>query len=147
MEIGPLEYVVIGVHNQHLKHALITELNAIQASGMVSVVDLIFVAKAVDGSVAMQEMNDLIKEEPELYGDIACNLMGLLTAQDIEQLTGPVPPESSALIILFEHTWVIGLTEAVRKNGGAVYAAGMVPHDVLANVSAELAAGKEGKNA
>jgi Family of unknown function (DUF6325) len=143
MEIGPLEYVVIGVHNQHIKRALITELNAIQASGMVSVVDLIFVAKAADGSVTLQEMNELIKEEPELYGDIAGNLMGLLTAQDIEQLTGPVPPESSALIILFEHTWVIGLTEAVRKGGGAVFTAGMVSHEALAQVSAELAAAEK----
>jgi hypothetical protein len=70
-----------------------------------------------------------------------------LTAEDIKQLTGQIPPDSSAVVILIEHTWVIGLTEAVRTNGGAVYAAGMVSHDILAQVSAELAAGKEGKNA
>ena len=147
MDIGHLEYIVIGVSDRQLKSALIAELNAIQEAGKIRVVDLIFVSKSADGTVAMQEVSELVEEELAEYGDIAVNLMGLLTAEDITQLTEQVPPDSSAVVILIEHTWVIGLTEAVRKNGGAVYAAGMVSHDVLAHVSAELAAGKEGKNA
>jgi hypothetical protein len=147
MEIGPLEYVVIGVPGQQLTSALISELNAIQESGQVCVVDLIFVTKTADGSVTMQEVNELIEKEPEVYGDIAGNLMGLLTAQDIEQLIGQIPPAASAFIILIEHTWVIGLTEAIRKGKGVVYSGGMVSHEVLALVSAELATGKEDKNA
>jgi|SRR5664280_637418 uncharacterized membrane protein len=147
MDIGPLEYVVIGVTDQQLKSDLISELNAIQEAGKIRVVDLIFVLKAADGAVKMQEVSELVEEELAAYGDIALNLMGLLTAEDIKQLTGQIPPDSSAVVILIEHTWVIGLTEAVRTNGGAVYAAGMVSHDILAQVSAELAAGKEGKNA
>lgn len=147
MEIGPLEYVVIGVPGQQFTSALISELNAIQEPGQICVVDLIFVSKAADGSVTMQEVSELVEEEPAVYGDIAGNLMGLLTAQDIEQLTGQIPPDTSAYIILFEHTWVIGLTEAVRKGGGVVFIGGMVSHDVLAHVSAELAAGKEAKDA
>lgn len=147
MEIGPLEYVVIGVPGQQLTSTLISELNAVQESGQLCVVDLIFVMKAADGSVTLQEVKELIEQEPEVYSDIAGNLMGLLTAQDIEQLTGQIPPDTSAFIILIEHTWVIGLTEAVRKGGSMVYAGGMVSHDVLAHVSAELAAGKVGQNA
>jgi hypothetical protein len=54
MNIGPLEYIVIGVPDQQLTRALVLELNAIHASGQIRVVDLIFVAKAADGSVVMQ---------------------------------------------------------------------------------------------
>jgi hypothetical protein len=61
MDIGPLEYVVIGVPGQQLASALISELNAIQESGQICVVDLIFVTKAADGSVAMQEVSELIE--------------------------------------------------------------------------------------
>ena len=147
MELGPLEYVVIGVSEQQLKSALISELNAIQEAGKIRVVDLIFVSKSADGAVAIQEVSELIEEELAEFGDIAVNLMGLMTAEDITQLTGQIPPDTSAIVILIEHTWVIGLTEAVRKNGGMVFAAGMVSHDVLAHVSAELAAGKDGQNA
>jgi hypothetical protein len=147
MEIGPLEYVVIGVSDQLLKGDIISELNAIQKAEEIRVVDLIFVKKSADGAVTVQEVSELVEEEIDAYGDIAVNLMGLLAPQDIEQLTGQVPPDTSAIVILFEHAWVIGLTEAVRKSGGVVFAGGMVSHNVLAHVSAELAAGKDVKNA
>jgi hypothetical protein len=148
MDIGPLEYVVIGLKDQQLTPALVSELDAIQESGQVFVVDLIFVTKAADGAVTMREMNELIEQAPGKYGSLAGNLKGLLTAQDIEQLAGQVPPGTSAFVILFEHAWVIRLADAVRQAGGVVFSGGMVSHEVLAHVSLELAAaGKEGKNA
>lgn len=147
MDIGPLEYIVIGVPNKKLTRALFSELKAIQKTGKIRVVDLIFVTKAADGTVELQEVNELSEKDLAAYGDIGSELMGLLTAQDIEQLTGQIPPDTSAIVILFEHTWVIGLTDAVRKAGGVVFTGGMVSHDVLAHVSAELAAGKDGQNA
>ena len=148
MDIGPLEYVVIGMKDQQLTPALVSELDAIQESGQVFVVDLIFVTKAADGAMTMREMNELIEQAPGKYGSLAGNLKGLLTTQDIEQLAGQVPPGTSAFVILFEHAWVIGLADAVRQAGGVVFSGGMVSHEVLAHVSLELAAaGKEGKNA
>ncbi len=147
MDIGPLEYVVIGVPNQQPTRELLSELNAIQETGTIRVVDLIFITKAADGTVAMQEANELIEDEPAAYGDIAGNLMGLLTRQDIEQLTGQIPPDTSAIIVLLEHAWVIWLTEAVRKGGGVAYSGGMITHEALAHVSAELAARKDAQDA
>jgi len=92
MEIGPLEYVVIGLKDQHLPDALVSELDKIQESGQVNVVDLILVTKAADGAVSMKEMNELIEQAPGKYAKIAGNLMGLLTKPDIESLTQPVRP-------------------------------------------------------
>ena len=148
MDIGPLEYVVIGLKDEHLPDALVAELDAIQESGQVYVVDLILVTKAEDGALMMKEMSELIEQAPGKYAKIAGNLMGLLTKQDIEQLTQQVPAGSSAFVILFEHAWVTGLADAVRSAGGVVFSGGVVSHEVLAQVSLELAAaGKEGKNA
>ena len=145
MDIGPLEYVVIGLSEQPLPVALVAELDTLQESGQVYVVDLILVTKAADGSVTMREMSELIEQAPGIYGNIANNLMGLLTKADIEQVTAQVPPAASAFVILFEHAWVTGLAEAVKQSGGVVYSGGLVSHEVLARLSAELAAaGKEG---
>jgi len=145
MDIGPLEYVVIGLPEPHLPAALVAELDAIQASGQVYMVDLIQVTKAADGAITMREISELIEQAPGKYGNIAGNLMGLLTKADIEQVTAQVPASTSAFVILFEHAWVTGMAEAVRQSGGVVYSGGMVSHEVLAQVSDELAsAGKEG---
>jgi Family of unknown function (DUF6325) len=147
MDIGPLEYIVIGVNDQQLTRELFSELNEIQETGMIRVVDLILVKKAADGGVVMQEVSELDEEESAVYAGVVDDLMGLLTTQDIEQLTAQIPPDTSALVILFEHTWVIGLTEAIRKAGGVVFTGGMVSHEAVAHVSAELAAAKEAQDA
>ena len=148
MDIGPLEYVVIGTRDQQLTPALVAELDAIQESEQIYVVDLILITKSADGALTRREVNELIEPAPGIYAAIASNLRGLLTAQDIESLAAQVPPGNSAFVILLEHAWVIGLAEAVRQAGGVVYSGGMVSHEELAQLSLELAAaGKEGKNA
>jgi len=147
MDLGPLEYVVIGVKDQIVTHALVEELITINETGKVRVVDLIFVTKVADGTIVVKEVSELCEKEPALYGCIVDDLMGLLTIQDIEHLTAQIPSDTSALVILFEHTWLFGLTEAVRKSGGVVFTGGMVSHEAIAHVNAELNATKEARNA
>jgi len=89
------------------------------------VVDLIFITKAADGSVVTQEVSGLSELESELYGTIAVDLMGLLTAEDIEQLSEQVPIGTSAIVMIFEHTWVSRLTEEIRKGDVMVLGGGM----------------------
>jgi len=147
MDIGPLEYVVIGVNDQEFTHALASELNAIHETGQVRVVDLLFVTKAADGSAVMQEVTELTDEESAFYDGISDDLIGLLTSQDIEQLMGQIPPDTSAVVIVFEHSWVIGLTETLRKGEGMVFTGGMVTSEALAQVNAELAVTKGNQDA
>jgi hypothetical protein len=147
MEIGPVEYIVISVTDQNFTDTLFAELNAIHETGKIRVVDLIFVTKAADGTVAMQEENEPTEEDSAADGDISHDLVGLLTAEDVEQLTSQIPADTSAVIIVFEHSWVKGLTEVVRQGGGVVYAGGMVSHETLALINEELAATKEAQDA
>lgn len=143
MAIGPLEYVVIGLQDHHSTRELLPELNAIQENGHIQVRDLLFINKAVDSTVTLQEINDLSEEEQQPYSDLLENLTGWLTAQDIEHLAGEIPPGTLAVVVLLEHTWTLSLTEAVRKAGGVLFTGGMVTPDALTQVNAELAAKEE----
>ncbi len=142
MDIGPLEFVVVGVtdENDHqpLTKELLSELDSIQEKDHIRVVDLILVKKAADNAMTMVELNELDDPDSPAYGRIADNLTGLLTKEDVELLTEQIPPGTSAYVILLEHAWVIGLTEAVRKGGGLVFSGGMVPHDAVMRINAEL---------
>ncbi len=86
----------------------------------------------------VREVSEVSEEEQQAYADLAEELPGLLTAQDIERLAGEIPAGSEAVVALLEHAWTHELAEAVRRAGG-----GMVTLDALAQVSAELAAAKE----
>lgn len=46
MEIGPLEYVVLGFEDDQFTNTVLPELNAIQEAGLIRIVDLVFVHTA-----------------------------------------------------------------------------------------------------
>lgn len=147
MEIGPLEYVVLGFENGQFASVVLPELNAIQQSGLIRVVDLLFVSKAADGTVSMQEVSELGESDLTAYEALADDLAGLLTAEDVDRLTREVPAGTWAVLVLFEHRWTLQLADAVRKAGGVLFTGGMVAPDALEKVSAELAAAKEENHA
>jgi Family of unknown function (DUF6325) len=143
MEIGPLEYVVLGFEDRQFASEVLPELNAIQESGLIRAVDLVFVDKETDGTLAVQEVSELSKEELAAYEGLADEIAGLLTTEDIEHLAEAIPSGTSAVVVLFEHTWTLRLADAVRRAGGVFFAGGMVAPDALEKVSTELATAKE----
>ncbi len=143
MEIGPLEYVVIGLPDDRFTSDILPELNAIQQNDLIRVVDLLFISKDADGKTSVQEVSELSEEEQQVYAFLADNLSGLLTAQDIEGLAQEIPAGNEAVVVLLEHAWTLGLAQAVQHAGGTLFTGGMVSPDALAQVSAELAAVKE----
>ena len=140
MNIGSLEYVVIGVPDDPFTQVILPELHALQGAGHLRVVDLLFVQKHADGTATTREVRDLSAADVQRYAGMADDLAGLLTAEDVDDLAGTIPAGTSAVIVLFEHTWALDLTDAIRKAGGVCFAGGLVSPDVLKQVSAELAA-------
>src|SRR5450631_1013473 len=105
MTIGPLEYVVIGLEDQQFTSEILPVLNAIREKGAIRVVDLLLLSKVADGTVTMREMNELSEEELQPFSGLAEDFLGLFTAQDVEKLAGEIPPNTSAVVVLLEHTW------------------------------------------
>ncbi len=147
LDIGPLEYVVLGFENGQFASIVLPELNAIQESGLIRVVDLLFVSKDADGTVSMQEVSELGEDDLAAYTGLADDLAGLLTAEDVDRLAKEILPGTWAVIVLFEHSWTLQLADAVRRAGGVLFTGGMVTPDALAQVSAELTAAKEENHA
>jgi hypothetical protein len=143
MNIGPLEYVVIGLQDHHFTSELLPEFNAIQRGGLLRVRDFLFISKASNGIVTIQEINEMSEEEQQPYNDVLDHFTGLLTAQDVEYLAHEIPSGMLAVVVLLEHTWTIGMAEAVRKAGGVLFTGGIVSPEALTQVSAELAAKEE----
>lgn len=138
MDIGPLEYVVIGLQDHHFRQDILPELKSIQQSGLIRIIDLLFVRKAADGTVTMQEVSELRKEEREAYGDLEDALGGWFTVQDVEILAKEIPIETLAVVVLLEHSWTLGLADAVRKAGGVLVTGGMISPEGLTQMSVEL---------
>jgi hypothetical protein len=143
MDIGPLEYVVIGLPSDQFATTILPELHRIQQRGLIRVVDLLFVRKDTAGRVDVREVSELCEEEQPASPSLLEDLSGLLSTQDIEQLAGEITAESEAIVVLLEHTWTLGLAEAVRQAGGVLFTGGMVTPEALTHVRKELATARE----
>ncbi len=125
MNISSLEYMVIVAPDTPFRCTMLPVLAALQSAGHLRVVDPLFIQKQADGPATTREVRDLSAEELRRYAGLADDLMGLVTAGDVEHLIWMIPPGTLAVIALFEHTWALGLTDVVRKAGGVCFAGGM----------------------
>ena len=145
MTLGPLEYLVVGFEGNRFTGQILRELRAAHDKGIIRVVDLLFLTKDASGNLAAMELSDLSGEEAEQLGPIAGDLLQVLEPDDVEAVASNIPKNSSAGLLLFEHTWAVGLKEAIMNAGGIPLAGGLVAPAVVQLLEAELAgaAGQE----
>ncbi len=144
MTLGPLEYFVVGFEGNRFTGQILAELRAVREKGIIRVIDLFAFKKDEQGNVTALELSDLSTEEAMELGPLAGDLMGLFAQEDIEQVAAGIPNNSAAGLLLFEHTWAIGLKEAIKNAGGVAIAGGFVAPDVLQELEKDLEATKQG---
>src|SRR5260221_1978535 len=139
MTLGPLEYLVVGFEGNRFTGQILRELRAAHDKGIIRVVDLLVLTKDESGNLAAMELSDLSGEEAEQLGPIAGDLLQVLEPDDVEAVASNIPKNSSAGLLLFEHTWAVGLKEAIMNAGGIPLAGGLVAPVVVQLLEAELA--------
>jgi len=143
MVVGPLEYLVVGFEGNRFTGQILAELRAAQEKGIIRVVDLFVMKKDEQGNVTAQEVSDLSGEEALELTPLAGNLMSLLADEDIQQVAADIPNNSAAGLLLFEHTWAIGLKEAIKHAGAVAITGGFVAPDELQELEKDLEAAKQ----
>ena len=139
--LGPIEMVVIGFPGSHFTGDIRPRILDLVENGVVNIVDALFVRKAADGTVSFDELQELT-DDPDaaaLSAVIGAQL-DLLSDEDIESLVENLRPGSSALAIVFEHTWIRPVRDAVAASGGVLLADIHVPAEVVDEVLAAVAA-------
>ena len=143
MVLGPLEYLVVGFEGNRFTGQILAELRAAQEKGIIRVLDLFVMKKDVQGNVTALEVSELSDEEKAEFGPLAGNLMSLFSPEDMQQAAASIPNNSAAGMLLFEHTWAIGLKEAIKHAGGIAAFGGLVAPEVLQELEEELEAVKQ----
>jgi len=143
MVLGPLEYLVVGFEDYRFTGQILAELRAAQEKGIIRVVDLCVIAKDEQGTVTARELSELSGEEATELSPLAGNVMGLLADEDIQQLAADIPNDSAAGLLLFEHTWAIGLKEAIKNAGAVAVTGGFVSPEAVAEVEEDLESAKQ----
>jgi Family of unknown function (DUF6325) len=134
--MGPIDYVLVEWPGRQPNGEAIPHLIDLVDRGLIRIIDLAFIAKGEDGSVAGLELADLGGAVTELAVFEGAS-SGLLTDDDVSEAGGALEPGTSAALLVYENLWAAPFAAAVRRSGGELVASGRIPaEDVLAALDA-----------
>lgn len=135
---GSVELAVIAFPGSQFKGEIVPALADLVDSGVVAILDLLVISKSKEGDVLAIEIGEM--EDGGVFDDLDGEVMGLLSAEDIEMAGELLEPGNTAALIVWENTWARKLIGAIRNAGGE-----LVAHDRLdaETVNAVLAMSEE----
>jgi hypothetical protein len=134
---GPIDVVVLKFPDTRFRGEIGPALRDLVVRDLVRVIDLIFVAKEVDGSTTVIELAGLGPDLQPSFVGIAGQLEGgLLDADDADEVVPLLEPGSSAAVLAVENRWLVPFIEAVRRADGELVDQARVPSEVVDEVRA-----------
>jgi hypothetical protein len=157
----PVQYVLVGFQQAEISPKLknrVLALKKLHEAGAITVINLIAVNKAANGTVTAGQYSDLSEEERDALGVVAGALVGYGAAgvegaraaasavaerkaagtagqtrkQIAAAMVEAMPNGSSAALLVVAHNWVERLGEGVAESGGTILATGFIwPEDLV----------------
>ena len=124
---GPIDYLVVEFPGNRMNGKAFPLLVDLVDRGLIRILDLVFVRKELDGSVAGLELSDVDGDGELDLSVFEGASSGLLGDDDIVEAGEAVQPGSSAGILIYENVWAAPFAAAVRDSGGQLVASGRIP--------------------
>ena len=131
MGIGPVEYMVVAFPGNRFTGQIAPALAELVESDTIRIIDLAFVSKDADGSIAAFELSDLDPDVAALFGSTGAGAGMLFNEEDLAAAGEELEPNSSAALLVWEDVWATKLADTIRDAGGELYDLDRVPHDVV----------------
>jgi hypothetical protein len=125
-EMGPIDYLIIEWPDRQPSGEAAPLLADLVDRGLIRIIDLAFLAKGEDGSVAMLDIAALADESDPLR-ELVGAASGLLTTEDAEEAATALEPGASAAVLVYENVWAAPFAVALRRSGAQLVANGRIP--------------------
>ncbi len=126
-ELGPIDYLVISFPGSRLTGEGLPLLIDLVDRGIIRILDLTFLRKGADGTVAAVEIADFDADGRLDLAVFEGASSGLLGDQDLAEAGGLLDPGDSAAVLLYENRWAAPLAAALRRADARMVAGGRVP--------------------
>jgi hypothetical protein len=153
--LGPVQLIAAGFGaDARYEGRIATELEKIEASGSLRVLDVLFVRKDAESG----ELQALNVQGAEL-GGIVRSLLGLgngqgapapdvtpssgrgVSRQEIEDVGAELAPGEAAGILLIEHIWARALEDAIEETGGTILQQSLLDPVTAEQIAAQVSDG------
>jgi hypothetical protein len=129
--MGPISYLIVEFPGSKMTGEGFPALIDLVDKGLIRILDLQFVTRRDDGSIAALELQELDTGEFDvsIFEGVSS---GLLDQSDFDDAADALQPGSSAGILVFENRWATPFVEALRNSDGQLVAAGYIPLEAIA---------------
>lgn len=134
MAFGPIEMLMIRFPGDQISGDLAPSLTQLVDDGLIHIVDMLFIRKNAEGSVAVFELGDLSPDLAGQYAPLLNDVTELLNEEDAYELAESLDNGSSAGIMLFENVWATRFAQAVRASSGEVLLSERIPNTVIEEI-------------
>ena len=126
-EMGPIDYIVLEwAGDQPVTGEVMPLLLDLVDRGIIRILDIAFLAKAEDGSVAAIDFAELAQKSADLAQFEGAS-SGLLGQDELEEAATALEPGTVAGVLVWENRWAAPVAVALRRSGGQLVASGRIP--------------------
>ncbi|WP_228472756.1 DUF6325 family protein [Streptomyces cyaneochromogenes] len=129
-DMGPVDYLIVEFPGSRMTGEGLPLLVDLVESGVIRILDLVFVHKGTDGSVDVLEIRDIGDDRADLAVFEGAS-SGLLDQSDLDDAGAALEPGNSAAVLVYENVWAAPLARALRRGGAELVASGRIPMDTL----------------
>ncbi|MFF3445576.1 DUF6325 family protein [Streptomyces sp. NPDC002667] len=125
--MGPIDYIVVEFPGNRMTGEGLPILVDLVDRGVIRILDLLFVRKDEDGSVAGMEIADFDGDGTLDLSVFEGVSSGLLGEDDIAEAGKALEPGNAAGILVYENVWAAPFAAALRRGGAQMVASGRIP--------------------
>lgn len=126
-ETGPIDFLVVEFPGSRMTGEGLPLLVDLVNSGTIRLLDLVFVQRALDGTVTALEIADFDNDGELDLAIFEGASSGLLGQDDVDEAASAIEPGSSAGILVYENAWAAPFAAALRRGGAQLVASGRIP--------------------
>jgi hypothetical protein len=130
-ETGPIDYLVVEFPDNRMTGEGFPILVDLVDSGIIRILDLVFVTRDADGSITAVEISDLDGDGQLDLSVFEGASSGLLGEAELNEAAAAIEPGSSAGILVYENVWAAPFAAALRRGGAQLVASGRIPVQAL----------------
>lgn len=143
MRHGPVDVIVLEFDDPKFDGSVTLRLAELAQAGIIRVLDAAVVSLGEDGVRRSLDIEDLPADEAAVLGFVDTGTRGLFDAEDVQALFEGLAPGTAAAALAIEHTWALGLVDAIERVGGEVALQMRIPAAIVDEAFAALEAAQK----
>ena len=140
MTFGPIDFIALEFPGNRFRGEILPDLFELADKEIIRIIDLVTITKDQDGQVTVRELRELDPGHIEMFNPLKAEVNQMITESDIAMIAEKLADNSTAGILLIENLWAKKTQQAMMDANGRLVMFERIPHDVVEEALADIAA-------